>query len=693
MALDHFQINPNQEENSNLRTLPEILRMRAQQVPDRIAFIYLKDGFQDEEELTYKQLLDDAWDIAFNLTKGNHSGERALMFYPPGLSFVKALFGCFLAGVIAVPAYPPRKNRSLDRIRALVKDSGARLVLSTDEIRQSTERSFSDVDELQELRWISTNNIAGQLSNERTGMFPDSGILYTPDPGDIALLQYTSGSTGQPKGVMVTHRNFIRNLEFLKQAFEISSETIAVHWLPVFHDMGLVFGVMEPVYACYTGILMPPVSFIQSPSRWLRAISRYKATLAGAPNFAYDLCVSGISENECKDLDLSYLKSLYNGAEPVREKTLETFTEKFKPYGFKPEMFYPTYGMAEATLILSGGNTGDIPVIIHADKIALEKNRIRLAEAGDINAYSLVSVGWPRIDTKIIIVNPDTFESCPEDEVGEIWVSGSIVTKGYWNNKIATNDIFNAFVKNDNGGPYLRTGDMGFFHDGELFVSGRFKDIIIIRGRNYYPQDIEYLAENSHPDLRKNACAAFSVSRDGTEHLVIVAEVERTALRDIKVNEICEAIRMVISEETELEVAGIVLIRTASIFKTSSGKIQRNACREAFINKTLDIVGESVFKILSSGEESNAENPDLIAIQAWIMTWIHLKLKIPLERIDLAKPIIVYGLSSMKAISLQQDFLSRYGVNFPPYMFFERISLKELAARAHKLILESENKS
>jgi acyl-CoA synthetase (AMP-forming)/AMP-acid ligase II len=691
MALDHIQITPDQEENFNLSTLPEILRIRAQQVPERIALIYLRDGFQDEEKMTYKQLFDDAFEIALKLTHSNYSGERALMFYPPGLSFVKALFGCFLAGVIAVPAYPPRKNRSLDRIMALVKDSGARLVLSTDEIRRSTERSFSDVSELQELRWISTSQYTDRLPDDSNNISPDSKLLYSPDPGDIALLQYTSGSTGKPKGVMVTHRNFICNLEFLKQAFEISSETIAVHWLPVFHDMGLVFGVMEPVYSGYTGILMPPVSFIQTPSRWLQAISRYKATLAGAPNFAYDLCVSGISDDECKDLDLSHLRTLYNGAEPVRKKTLETFSEKFKPFGFRPEMFYPTYGMAEATLILSGGNPRDIPSIIEVDKIALEKNRIRLTDAGDINAYSLVSVGWPRIDTKIIIVNPDTFESCPEDEVGEIWVSGSIVTAGYWNKPEETKAIFSAEIKGEEGTKYLRTGDLGFFHKGELFISGRLKDLIILRGRNYYPQDIEYFIENCYNSLRANASAAFSVTIDDVENLVIVAEVERTAIRDLNVEEVCNAIRIKISEEMELSVYAIQLLRTASILKTSSGKIQRKACREAFLNKSLEVVGESILEEEKNENERSVKETafDLTIIQAWLMTWIHIKLKISLERIDLSKPLVVYGLNSMKAIRLQQDFLDKFGVNFPPYLFFEKISLKDLTERAHKLIQEN----
>ncbi|MDX9905775.1 MAG: AMP-binding protein [Bacteroidales bacterium] len=518
---------------------------------------------------------------------------------------------------------------------------------------------------------------------------PNRQIAQSPNR-QIALLQYTSGSTGRPKGVMVTHHNLMRNLEFLRQAVELTPDSISVHWLPVFHDMGLVFGVLESIYTGYTGILMPPVSFIQKPSRWLKAITRYKATLAGAPNFAYDLCVADISEDECKDLDLSSLKSLYNGAEPVRASTMKAFTGKFGPFGFREEMFYPTYGMAEATLMLSGGKVCDKPVVVYVDKTELEKNRIRIVAEENENAYSLVSVGNPWIDTSITIVNPDTLEPCPGDVVGELWVSGSIVTKGYWENDEETRNIFNAYTASNGRGPFLRTGDLGFFHEGKLYISGRLKDLIIIRGSNYYPQDIEYLAENSHNAIRANCSAAFSVIIDDTERLIIVAEVERTAMKDLNVEEVVNAIRTKIAGEMELAVYGIQLIRTATIMKTSSGKIQRKACQRAFLSHSLEVVGESFLTDYKEDNDKSISPPDLVAIRAWLMTWIHLKLKIRLEKIDLSKPITVYGLNSMKAVQLQQDFLENFQVNFPPYLFFERISLNELSERALRLIKESE---
>ncbi len=695
MELKRLLAEPDSDVGMNRHTLPGILMARATRTPDQITLIYLLDGEEDEERITYQQLYEAAMEIAADLTVKITPGDRALMLYPPGLEFVKALFGCFYAGVIAVPAYPPRKNRSLDRLRLLVKDSGATIILSTEDIHQSFERSFTDVTELNALKWnIINNQIPASppprphASTPPRPHAPMPPCLPASMPSDTALLQYTSGSTGQPKGVMVTHQNLVSNLEFLRTAFELTPESISVHWLPVFHDMGLVFGVMEPIYCGYTGILIPPVSFLQKPSRWLRAISNYKATLAGAPNFAYDLCVTDISEQECKELDLSSLKSLYNGAEPVRKATLEEFVQKFSPYGFKAEMFYPTYGMAEATLILSGGNTGDQPVVIHVDKNALENNRIKITDERDTDAYSLVSVGWPRIDTRIIIVNPETSQQCNEEEVGEIWVSGSIVTKGYWNNPEATESVFRAYLEGKKEGPFLRTGDLGFMHNGGLFISGRLKDVIIIRGRNYYPQDIEFLAESSHDALRPNSSAAFSINSSTSERLILVAELKRTAMRDVDIDSVCNAIRTRIAEEMELAVHSIRLLRTASILKTSSGKIQRRACREAYLSNTLEVVGESTLDGTCDEEAETNSGADLVAIQAWLMTWIHLKLKIKLEKIDFSKPIVVYGLNSMKAVQLQQDFLEHFGVTFPPYMFFERISLKELAGRAYKLISE-----
>ncbi len=676
MGLENFLHGTITEEDTYLYTICDILTFRAERTPDKVAFIFLKDGETEEEKITYRQLYEQAWRIAHTIrNRGISPGERALLLFPPGLEFVKTLFGCFYAAIYAVPAYPPRKNRSFSRIISIVNDCDPKLCITISDIRESFEKNFRDVEELRSLLWISVDR-ESSVSED---------FSYTIAPDDLALLQYTSGSTASPKGVMVSHGNFMRNLEFLRQCFEFTAETNAVHWLPVFHDMGLVIGIIQPVYSGCTGILMSPVSFIQKPIRWLRAFSDYHGVMGSAPNFAFDLCISKISEEDCMNLDLSTVKAILNAAEPVRKATMEQFIERFEPYGFQPENFYPGYGLAEATLIVSGGNITDKPRYLCVDKQALEKGRIEITREDASGSSYQVSVGKPWIDTHIIIVDPETLTHSKSSEVGEIWVSGSIITKGYWNKSRETKETFHAYTRDTREGPFLRTGDLGFFYEGELYVTGRLKDLIILKGRNYYPQDIEFLAEKSHPALRPNASAAFSVDLDGEERLVIVAEVERTAIRDLDVAAVCDAIRQQVGEELEQEVYAVQLLRTASILKTSSGKIQRRACKAAFLRNELDVVGESVLKETTREREAVASSSDLVSLQAWLLAWIHSQLKVPIELIDSSRPITAYGLNSMKAVQLQNAFLQRYGINFPPYLFFEKITIGELAERASRL--------
>ena len=682
MGLDNFLYDRITEEDTLKFTLPEILHARARHTPDQTAYIFLRDGEEDEEKITYRELDQAARTIAHRLLQWNMKGERALMLFPPGLAFIKSLYACFYAGVIAVPAYPPRKNRSIDRIKTLVIDSGASMVLSITEIRQSSERSFMDMEELNSLKWMVVDG-----PNDPFGL-PEEADVF-PSPGDTALLQYTSGSTGQPKGVMVTHRNIIRNVEFIRQSFELTRKSVSVTWLPSFHDMGLIDGVIEPVYLGFPGIIIPPVNFLQKPYRWLKAISKYKGTHSGAPNFAFDLCVDGISGDERQGIDLSSLSTLYCGAEPIRKTTFERFAAAYKDFGFSPGALYPCYGMAETTLITSGPKAGRGAIYLGLSGPALEQDKILPIPGQDPDARFLVGVGYPWIDTTVRIVHPDTGKPCREDEVGEIWVSGSIVTVGYWNKPEETEKTFRAYIQDDPSVRFLRTGDLGFVHQGELYISGRLKDLIIIYGRNYYPQDIEFLAERSHPALRSNASAAFSVDAGDEEKLVIVAEVERTALRDLDVEAVCDAIRQQVAEEFELEVYAILLLRTASILKTSSGKIQRKACREGYLHQSLDIVGESILDKFPPPGATVASPEELVNIQAWLISWMHIRLKIPVERIDLSKPMAAHGMSSMKAVHLQQDFLEKYGVDFPPYLFFEKISLGELCKRALGLMKEN----
>lgn len=683
MALDNFLHDNFTEEDTFKFTLPEILQTRATSTPDATAYIFLRDGEDDEERITYQELDRAARKIAFHLRLAGAVGDRALMLFPPGLDFVKALFGCFYAGVIAVPAYAPRKNRSLDRIKTLVVDSGSTIVLSNADIAQSTERSFSDLEELRQMKWLVSDSLAADES-------PNDKADYIPAISDIALLQYTSGSTGRPKGVMVTHQNIVRNTMFIRQSFGLSNKSVSVTWLPSFHDMGLIDGVIDPIFNGCPGIIIPPVTFIQKPLRWLKAITKYKGTHSGAPNFAFDHCVDGISEEDRAGLDLSSLNTLYCGAEPIRKSTFTRFIDVFTGFGLKTTMLYPCYGMAETTLIIAGPPAGRGPEYLCISGNLLEQNRILKVKEDAADARFLVGVGFNWLDTDVKIVNPDTLALCNNDEVGEIWVSGSIVTAGYWNNEVVTEATFKARIKGGTTKEYLRTGDLGFFDHDELYITGRLKDMIILQGRNYYPQDIEFVAEASHPALRLNASAAFSVDAEDGEKLVIVAEVERSAIRDLDVEAVCDAIRQHIADEFEQQVYAIQLLRTASILKTSSGKIQRKACREGFLSKSLQVVGESIFESTPSTSEADSETPDFTSLQAWLIAWIHIHLKIPFERIDQSKSISVYGLNSMKAVQLQQDVLTKFGVNIPPYVFFDKITVKELCERAFEKMNEAE---
>ena len=406
----------------------------------------------------------------------------------------------------------------------------------------------------------------------------------------MAFLQYTSGSTGTPKGVVLNHANLVHNSALIAHAFEHTRTSLGVFWLPSYHDMGLIGGILQPIYVGRTNVLMSPMTFLQKPFRWLSAITRFRATSAGGPNFAYEHCIQKITPEQRKQLDLSSWKLAFNGAEPVRAETLRRFAEKFAPCGFRAEAFYPCFGLAEATLIVSGGYVAKPPIIRSFDSVALTQGKVREVAGGSPTARDLVGCGQTLPDQKIVIANPETKTTCPPDEIGEIWVSGPSMAQGYWKRPDVTETMFHAHLQDTGDGPFLRTGDLGFMLDGELFVTGRLKDLIILRGVNYYPQDIELTVQRCHPRLRADCGAAFAVEKDGREQLVLVFEVERH--KQGQFGEVFQAIRRAVAGEHDLNVDAIVLIRAGTVPKTSSGKIQRHACRQSYLDGTLDVVGQ-----------------------------------------------------------------------------------------------------
>jgi acyl-CoA synthetase (AMP-forming)/AMP-acid ligase II len=529
-------------------------------------------------------------------------GERVLLLYPTGLEFIAAFFGCLYAGAIAVPVPPPnlaQPQKTLLRLPTIANDAKPSMALTTSSILSRVESLFAQTPELQTMRPLASDKVAISLARD----WQDPAVTGN----SLALLQYTSGSTTTPRGVMVSHRNLIRNSSNVQGAFEVTSDTVSVTWLPAFHDMGLTNGIIQPLLEGRRCYLMSPQSFLQRPLRWLQAISRYRAAVSGGPNFAYELCIRRTTPEQREALDLSSWYAAYNGAEPVRADTLRRFTATFASCGFRPRFFYPCYGLAEATLIVSGGRLHEEPVLCTAEAIALERNRIVETSEGQRNARTLVGCGHAMPGTRIVIVDPETSTPCAPDAVGEIWVSGPTIAHGYWNRHEETDRTFQAGLAGGGAGPFLRTGDLGFLRDGELFVTGRLKDLIIIDGRNVYPQDIELTVEQSHPAMRPGCCAAFSVDSN-EERLIIAAEVDRryqSGLHDgrnaqgmearapangrspLDVDAVVRAIRRAVAEEHDMRAHAVVLLRAGSIPRTPSGKVQRRVCKASFLNGTL----------------------------------------------------------------------------------------------------------
>ena len=661
----------------------DLLHKRAtRQEANKVIFRFLADGETESETLTYQQLDYKARKIAAHLQSIGCQQERILLLYQPSLEYIAAFFGCLYAGAVAVPAYPPRVNRSLERLQSIVDDAQASIALTTSSLIESIKGKLV-ISGQQEINCIATDSL--EASNADNWQYPEI------DPEDLAFLQYTSGSTGLPKGVMVSHANLLYNSHLINLGFEDTPESIGASWLPPYHDMGLIGGILQPVYVGLPVIIIPPVTFLQRPLRWLQAISDYRVTTTGGPNFAYELCLSQISPEQRDSLNLSSWQVAFTGAEPVREYTLKRFAEYFAPCGFREEYFYPCYGMAETTLIVTGGKKNTKPVYRTLDSKALERNQV----IESANGLTLVGCGQTIDEQKIIIVNPETLEKT--QEIGEVWVQGASVTQGYWRRPTQTEETFNAYTQDTNEGPLLRTGDLGFIEasSGELFITGRLKDLIIIRGRNHYPSDIELTVEKSHLAIREGCGAAFAIAGDDTERLVIIYEVKRTALRKLDIPEVIEAIRRAVIANHELQPHAIVLLKTGSIPKTSSGKIQRHACRVDFLQENLSIVGQWREKqgieqrpatvIRDSLNPARGEK-----IVKWLVAKLAQRLGIAESEIDLHEPFVNYGLDSLQAVRLSAELEDWLGTKLAPTLAYDYPNIESLAQYLTSQKLEPE---
>lgn len=566
-------------------SLIDILQWRAVNQPDRLAFRFLKDGELEEKCVSYQELDERARAIAALLQASTNKGDRALLLFPAGLDFISAYFGCLYAGVIAIPIPPPHPARLEKTLQAAVNvlaDAEPAVALMAQELFTAIKANDNVMKEFEGVRLLVADH-------SRLKSWTSRWIMPEIERSDLAFLQYTSGSTIAPKGVMVSHGNLMHNLALIERAFGVTSESSSVIWLPPYHDMGLIGGILQPVYTGFSATLMPHLMFLQKPVRWLEAISHYRATVSGAPNFAYDHCVKKVKREELTELDLSCWEIAFDGAEKVYHKTLDQFADHFRNCGFEKQSFAPCYGLAEGTLMITGVARGVLPQQLYIDKSGLEKNEVIILDKTRSGGQILVSSGVNPSDQEIRIVNPETSVPCHADQVGEIWVKGESVAMGYWQKPSKTEAALRAFTA-DGSGPFLRTGDLGFVQEGELYVTGRMKNLLIVDGKNHYPQDIERTVEQAHKEVQPAGCAVFPLEDAGMERVVVVAEVQRK-LTD-NPDKIKEQIRSAVAESHALKTHDIRLILPGSIPKTTSGKIRHFLCREQYLSGSLKEINQ-----------------------------------------------------------------------------------------------------
>ncbi len=674
--------------------LISVLEHWAEHQADQPAFLF-SDVDGHEQRLTCSQLWDEVRALAGYLQTHCRvqRGDRVLLLHPPSMDFVLGFLACHAAGAIAVPAYPPRRNRKASRIRSIVVDADARWALSTQAVVQQLtgERQHDDLIGVQ-LLGTDDPNCRDASKWRRPRLSRDS----------LAVLQYTSGSTGSPKGVMLTHGNLIAQTELIFHAFEPSAAMVGVSWLPTYHDMGLIGGVVMPLFAGRPNVLISPMTFLQRPVRWLKAISEYQVTISGGPNFAYQLCVDKVEDHEMQGIDLSTWEIAFNGAEPIRASTLNAFAKRFAPYGFRRSAFLPCYGMAETTLIVTGGPKETRPVMRAFDAGELVEKRVRPVADGTEGARTLVGCGRVLPQETVLIVDPKTCQVLAHDQIGEIWVQSPSVGAGYYQRAEETQRTFAAHTADGNG-PFLRTGDLGFLYDGQLYVSGRLKDMIVVRGVNRYPQDIEETVERASDVIQAGSVAAFAMDDgDGREQLAIVAETIRA--RDVDWDSQIQAIRRAVTEEHELPPDAVFMVRNSSVPKTSSGKIQRHACLHAVRDNELKLVARWVrWEETGNAVETSGAQPMMQAaagrsgagavadVNAKIVELIkdHIR-RVAGDRagaLQLDTNIVLdLGLDSLERLEIARNLEQTFGGRFPEQVLDEIETIGQTAAAVERYL-------
>jgi acyl-CoA synthetase (AMP-forming)/AMP-acid ligase II/acyl carrier protein len=665
------------------QTLVALLARRARDQPAKLAYSFLGDGERETARLTFAELDRRARDIAARLQAEGCASSRVLLLYPPGLDYIAAFFGCLYAGAVAVPAYPPdpaRLSRSLPRLDAINRDAACGAVLTTGPIRELAKALLDQAPGLRDLPWIASDQIAGGLD------WRDPGIAAA----HVALLQYTSGSTGQPRGVVLSHANLLHNQQLIRQAFRTEADAPIVGWLPLYHDMGLIGTVLHPIYLGVPAYLMSPLAFLQRPLRWLQAITRFRGGYSGGPSFAFELCVRRISAAERRELDLGAWRMAFCGAEPVRAATLERFSTTFADCGFRREAFHPTYGLAESTLIVTGGHShGRGPKVCRFSAAGLSRGDVVPDPAAGSRA--LVGCGSLLDGAELAIVDPDTREGVGPGRVGEIWVRGPSVAQGYFRRLDSNAHVFGARLAPDGDGPFLRTGDLGFVWEDELFFAGRLKDILVVRGKKHFPQDLEATVEHSRPELFRPGCAAaFAVEVHGEERIVVVQEVQRGSGDPGKLERAAAEAAQAVFNDHGIGVHAVVLIAAGDLPKTSSGKVQRHVARELYLAGQLPalVAAPGASTAFASAARDTAaargarSEPAIAARIEQLRPLVAryaASVSVQPGRFDPERPLSAYGLDSLSTVELHADLEAALGVAVPIALLLSGPSLRELA--------------
>lgn len=661
------------------QTIVDIAREKAERLASKVAYINLQDNGQEQRRITYAQIDAACRRIGSALQSRNLRGERVVLLLPQGIDFITGFFGTLYGGAIAVPAHAPRQNaRSWATFQAIVDDCGPKLILTSRAIRDKIVAGRRDYPSVAALELLCIEDV--EAESRATDWVSDGA-----SPAEIAFLQYTSGSTSKPKGVMVSHGNLIHNASLTARHMGHDGETVIVSWLPLFHDLGLIGIVIQTLYIGATCYMMSPASFSGSPALWLQAISRYRATTSMSSDFGYRLCVKSVRPEQLEGVDLSSWRNALNAAEPIHASTLRSFQERFGPFGFASDAFFPAYGLAEATLLSTTSRVGERPVILAADKAALSRGEFVPANEQSGEVIDLVSSGRPADDMEVLIVDPDTFHPVRDGQIGEVWVRGASIAQGYWQAPDPTRQTFRQSPADRAQPEFLRTGDLGLLWNAELFVAGRLKDLIILRGRNIYPQDIELTVKDSHPAFRTVNGAAFSVDDKEGESIVVVQEIERTARKTTDLGELEKSVRQAVWQEHDITLADVVFIAPASLPKTTSGKVQRRLTKSIYLQGELTALQPKVGAAepppaLPSRSGCDLGGRDKVELEALILSTVQSLTAPSAGRLSASESFGSAGVDSVVAAQLTAALSQQLGIALEPTVLWQYQTPELLAA-------------